>query len=400
MFSWRRRALVAGAFAGACLGFYACVFSSSNLSDETTASNFDVRPLLANVGSNVVLATLTEFAASAAALEQACDAYATSGADDDRDAARQAWRDAMRIWQRAEVMQVGPAGVMGVAPAGQDLRDQIYSWPLVNRCRVDTEVVEGHYSSEIAFAIELVNVRGLDAMEYLLFEDASGNACAPQNDINQSGAWEAIVDELPVRRAEYAATLASLLVARANELVAAWTSSGGFLQELDSAGQGGVVFASPTAAVNAVSDALFYLDKQTKDVKLAVPAGLSDCAAATCPTALELGLSGTSKEAIVSNVEGFRALFTGGDGVGFDDWLEAEGRGALAADVVTALDAALAAAEAIEAPTLTAALADPADLDRVVALYQRIKVVTDLLKADVTGALNLELPGAVEGDND
>ena len=43
----------------------------------------------------------------------------------ERDAAKAAWRTAMTSWQRAEVYQLGPAGIMGQIAGGEDLRDAI-----------------------------------------------------------------------------------------------------------------------------------------------------------------------------------------------------------------------------------------------------------------------------------
>ena len=232
-------------------GFYACVFSSVSETDpnaETAqagpssgagTSTLDKRELLASLGDNVILPTLRDFAQAASALETATATYAQSGSSDDRAAAQQAWRDAMSLWQRAEVMQIGPAGVMGDVAGGEDLRLQIYSYPLVNRCRVDQELVEGAYVDPGAFSNELVNVRGLDALEYLLFSDGQTNACAPQNDINSTGSWNGIVDQLAERRADYAASAAALVSSHADLLVRAWEpSEENFLTELATAGSG------------------------------------------------------------------------------------------------------------------------------------------------------------------
>src|SRR5262245_23582245 len=62
------------------------------------ASTFDKRALLAHLGQEVIVAVYTEFAAAAANLEAAAIGYAGSLASGDRDALRDAWRDAMAIW--------------------------------------------------------------------------------------------------------------------------------------------------------------------------------------------------------------------------------------------------------------------------------------------------------------
>ena len=184
--------------------------------------------------------------------------------------------------------------------------------------------------------------------------------------------------------------------------MSAWED--GFLEELSQAGAGSALFSDEQIALNAISDALFYLDTETKDMKLAIPAGLSDCLSEVCPGDLELPTSRLSKTAIVENLEGFRMVFTGGprgeaDKLGFDDWLIAVGSATLAIDVVDRIDAAIAAADAIETDLVTA-LGDPEGTEQTRDLYQAVKAVTDLLKADLVTVLDLELPQTAEGDND
>jgi hypothetical protein len=68
------------------------------------------RMLLESIGTNVVLPTYRELATEMAALEAAAAVYAASGADTDRDAAREAWSRAMVAVERADLLQFGPAG--------------------------------------------------------------------------------------------------------------------------------------------------------------------------------------------------------------------------------------------------------------------------------------------------
>jgi uncharacterized protein len=390
------------------LGAHACVESSTSTTAGATSTTttgggvFDKAALLDHLGSAVILATYVQFVSDATALEAAAAAYAGSLSATDRQAVQSAWRKAMSTWERAELMQIGPAGVAGVVIGGQDLRDHIYSWPLVNRCRVDQELVEQAYVNVEAFAAEHINVRGLDALEYLLFYDGTTNACAPQNDINANGSWSAVIDEIPARRAAYALTLATLLHRTGAQLRDAWApDKGGFATELAASGSGSTIYGTQRDGLNAVSDALFYLEKETKDEKLAIPLGLLDCTSATCPTALELRLAPHSKEAIAENVAGFRLLFTGGPGnndLGFDDWLVAYGASDVATMILSALDDADAALAAIEEEDLAVTLAN--DPESLAAVHAALKRLATELKTRFVSILDLDLPKSVETDND
>jgi predicted lipoprotein len=358
------------------------------------------RAALENIGRNVILTQYEDFAARAAALDEAAARWQSEGTAEAREDAQAAWSEAMASWQHAEVFQIGPAGVMGVVQGGEDVRDLVYSWPLTSACRVDQELVSQDYADAATFfAEERVNVRGLDAMEYLLFEGGDQNACSAASGINSSGDWDALdAAELDARRAAYAAALASDVRARADGLVTRWSPEGGdFLAELARAGDGSQTYPSTQEALNALTDAMFYVEKETKDMKLAIPVGISGCDADLCLDARESTWADFSKEKMIANLEAFRAVYTGGEGEGFDDILVALGAQELADQMLTATDEAIAALEAWPGSFKEQLESDP---DSVVEAYGKAKALGDLLKTQFIGTLDLELPQRAEGDND
>lgn len=362
------------------------------------------RDVLGNLGENVILATYVDFEAAAQTLEASAGSYADSLDEADHQAAQAAWSDAMQIWQRAEMFQVGPAGAMGATVGGEDLRDQIYSWPLTNACRVDQELVEQNYADADAFGSEPINVRGLDALEYLLFYGGTDNDCTPLSTINTDGSWDALDDaELLKRRAEYAHTLAIDLGRRAEALRQAWDpQDGNFLAELSTAGTQSQTFATSQEALNAVSDALFYLDKELKDMKLARPAGLSECVEEVCPDKRESPQANRSLDHIRQNLVAFQQLFLGGapedaDALGFDDLLRGMGVDSLADDMSARIAAAIAAVDAVEGTMVQALEGNP---QSVIDVFDAVKAITDLYKSQFFDVLDLEVPNRGEGDND
>lgn len=349
-----------------------------------------------SLARDVILAGYRDFVPVAEALESAAaEAVATPG-EETLEAARDAWRDAMTIWQQLEAMQVGPAGAADRTTAGEDLRDEIYSWPIVNACRVDQELVSGDYADVDTFAMEVVNVRGLDAMEYLLFYEGDENACESLSAINRDGTWDAVLEEIPMRRLAYAATAATLVRRSAETLVARWDEE--FLDEISTSGTTSETFPTAQDALNAISDALFYIDKETKDMKVAEPGALSDECAADCADLRESRYANHSVPHVSNNLRGFQRIFLGADeGLGFDDLLVGVGQAELATQMTDAIANAITVAEAItdDIPTLL-----DADAEGLVPLHAAIKAITDLLKAQFLTALDLEAPMRAETDND
>ena len=357
------------------------------------------RALLASLATNVVLPAYREFGDATLTLAIAAEAYAADLSPDNLTAAQDAWRSAMAAWQRTEVMQFGPAGRMSEVLGGEDLRDQIYSWPLVNPCRVDQEIVFGDYADRDAFAEKPVNVRGLDAIEYLLFFGEPVNDCAANSSINMDGSWDAVAaSDLAQRRADYAVTVARDIERHADHLQTLWEPTGAdFVAALATAGDGSETYSTSRAALNAVSDAMFYLDKETKDMKLGIPPGITGCAEATCPDDLEARWSSGSAANILNNLRGFESLYLGGEGNGFDDLLVSIGADDLDTSMRSAITDAIAALEPFGDD-----LGDDIDtnLQSVIDAYDAIKAITDLLKTQFVTVLDLDLPQRAEGDND
>lgn len=360
----------------------ACVGPGTDSQDAARAA------LLADVGPQVVLPALRRF-------QDAADALVAALATDDAAGARAAFGAAAAAWQEVEAMQVGPLASSLDSAAGEDLRDGVYSWPTVNPCRVDQETFAQGYAAEGFLAAAAVNVTGLDALEALLFRPSAQEECPSQVGIDEG--WAGLGDaERDARRAAYARVLADDVAARAAALVARWDpAAGDFGGALAAAGAAGSVWASPADAVDHVFAAAYYVETHTKALKLAVPLGLAT--GTPDPTAVESLWSAASTPWIAANLRGFRALFTGGDGFGFDDLLAAAGEDALSAEILAATDAALAAAQAIELPLEQALLDDAASVQ---ALYNAVDALVDLLRDDVTVAVSVRVPSEAAGDND
>jgi uncharacterized protein len=364
------------------------------------------RAFTTRLAQGIVVPQLQAFATQSEALRVAAQAWsATAGAGaNEREAARQAWRDAMRTWQRLEVVQLGPAGSPTAFVGGQGLREGIYSWPQVNPCGVDQQLVLNEFTQPGWAAARLPNVLGLAALEYVLFVEGPDNVCPGAASINRDGTWQALsFEQVVARRAGYAAVVAGDVAARAALLRDAWT--GGFAEALSKAGEPGSPFATAQQAVDEVYAALFFVELRTKDRKIAVPAGIHvDCTAAAgvCPELAESPLSLTSRENIEENLRGARMVITGigvdgQEGPGFDDLLAQRDQTAAATAMIEDLDAAIAAAAGFGATLEEAVVSDPGSVE---ALYLSVKAFTDHLKGTLPSLLGLRVPDEGAGDND
>jgi predicted lipoprotein len=341
-----------------------------------------------------------EFEQAATQLSTAAQAAATDPTQ--KPAAQEAWRRAIDLWEQAELTQYGPAAPPPALGA-QSLRDAIYSWPDVNRCLIEQQLVSRAYESN-GLATAPINTRGLGALEYLLFYAGTDNACDATVSINADGSWAALSPtELAARKAAYASAAAADVTTRARALVAAWDpAQGRFLDQLTTAGNSSTVYVTQAAAINSVGQALFYLEVQVKDRKLGQPLGLRECTTQTCPEAIESTWADRSRAHLTNNLIGFRRVFFGctpdGSDLAFDDLLVAAGAPSIATRTRDDLANAMTTIDQLPQPSLATALT--ADSSSVQRIYDAIKELTDTLKSEFVVALQITPPGRVTGDND
>lgn len=375
----------------------ACGMKPDPLAEEKRAA-------LNSIGQKVVFPTLQQFEAEAWALSSAMETYATArkagAADAERTAARAAFKTALMTWERAELFGFGPAGQAGRFTSGASLRDGIYAWPAVNACQIDTLLVSREYALPGYLEGALVTVRGLGAIERLLFLDSSDNGCPPDATINASGSWAALpAQDLALRRAEYASAAAELVARGADALHSAWEE--GFAAQLAQAGSSGSGFPDAQAALNEVFSALFYVDTNVKDAKLATPAGIDpSCTQPTCPQLAEAIHSGLSKDALRENLQAALALYRGSwdaGGSGFDRLLELREAPELATQLDALLTDSLRAVNELPGPVDVAVTTD---LPAVTTAHAAVRTFTDLMKSQMVTTLALKPPDQGAGDND
>lgn len=365
------------------------------------------RLVLRDIGEDIILPALRDFDLRVAALVAAAQSWSGDASNAElRSAAQSAWRDAMVSWQRNELLQVGPSGRStnpDAVAGGQDFRDRIYSWPLT----LDVCGLEEEASAATAVnAASRITRTGLGALEYLIFFDGAAAQC-PSLATQQ-------------QRAEHAQRVADWLQVVASSLRNRWEpEDGNFLAQWSTAGAGSSVYSTPQEALNALSIALFYAEKVSKDRKIALPSGLPaaglECANdVACPEFLESPLSRQSGGNLTANYTVFRDVFSGvNDGLGINDLLVGIDREDLATEIITELGAVFDQLQTLEnSGGFDAAVESIDDADACMnafsnssglapcALLGIVKTAMDTFRGPIVGALSLAIPSDAAGDND
>ncbi|AZZ97723.1 imelysin family protein [Pseudoalteromonas sp. R3] len=386
---------------------------------DNNQGTFSQQKLIANLTDNVFTPTFQQFANKASAQPDIVKAYcdletafdptlsdeaAKAARDEALLAAQNSWKETMVSWQHAELMIVGP-----LLADDKALRKDIYSWPDTNYCNVDQDVAyfaQGNING-VPYDISKRSDkrRGLDALEYLLFNNNLDHSCSAAAAGNILAQWNT-QDEQQRRsmRCQYAVEASKDLKETAERLMFEWAGDQGYAAKLKNAGASGSEFATVTEAVNRISDALFYMTEELKDYKLATPLGLfaNQCGTEVCPEAVESRYAKHSIENIQANIAAFEQIFLGQgtdseDTIGFDDFLDNQSASQTKDVMIQGIANAKAATAALN-DNLQQALNE--DTAGVTNTHAKVKDVTDQLKNDFIQKLALELPKTSAGDND
>lgn len=373
-----------------------------------TPTAFNEADLIVNLADNVVTPAYNNFVTVSEQLTSDISTYCQSEVDFDAQSAtaeqvtqtlstaKASWRTTMNQWQQIELMQFAP-----LLDNDSQLRNRIYSWPVVSTCGVDLDVVsfEAGNINGAPFDINLRTParKGLDALEYLLFNENLNHSCTGAT---FPDGWDNRSEQArKMARCQFAAEVAGDVNNNAQVLVAEWAGENGFASILKTAGSTDNEFNTEHEAVNHLSDAMFYIDSVTKDGKLATPLGLfaNECGAEPCAEAVESPYARNSLNNILHNLLSLQKLYTGEEGIGFDDFLVDVGDADTAQNMTNAIDAAIASINAYQS-----SLADNLQNNdsQVEDTHQKVKDVTDIMKTDYINSLALELPQTSAGDND
>lgn len=393
-----------------------CAGESENPeANQSVEDNFNFTAMMANYADNIIIPSyqrfndeLTSATAENNLLQNYCTAIGTVDEPSAKINAQAQWRELMGIWQKAELFILGPA-----AENSNAKRNAIFSYASnfpPSSCAVDQSVV---LAQDATFDItsRAFNSRGLDALEYLLFNTNLDHTCPVQ--ITQTQNWNERTDtDRKQARCAFAQDVLADIRIQSASLLDSWLITDGDFR---------TQFVNPTNvndSLKALSDALFYIELETKDDKLGLPTGIhNDCPDVACPAGIESPFSENSFENIRNNLLGFQTMLNGGDGLGFDDIIIDQGFSQVANQFNADIDTAIAFIDTIDTSLLqqsqaqlasasdaacanSAANPDSIQTVPMCSLHGLLKRISDALRVDFVTIVNLDLPDRGQSDSD
>ncbi len=322
---------------------------------------FDRSGLLRNIQDNLLLPQYQQTKLAFLELQKSTQDFSALPSGGNYLALQDKWKHAFLEWKQAEVYNFGPIDQLGWTTSFDN-------WPTNSNA---IELLLQTYDGSPGFVEGLgSNKKGLPAMEYLIF---------------QPGAFELLQEEN--RRV--------LLVAYSNDLVdkielvlQAWSKHGSFVKRIDNAAD---------ASMTLLANELVFLAEVLKNEKLGVPMGVLHNKA-IAPQLVEVPYASMSLSGLSGNVTAMKNVFTGQNGLGLDDYLDAlhvkDANGLLSEKIIIKMESILSLLKGMGPSLQTALISDYTTLE---LLYEEINQLLVLLKTDMMSQLGLLV---VFNDND
>ncbi|WP_231511592.1 imelysin family protein [Chondromyces apiculatus] len=330
-------------------------------------------PVLTDLARTVMLPTVETFAASAAPLTAALDAFCDAPDQARLDAAQDAWRAARAPWEHTQAILFGPAEELGSANA-------LDFWP-VRTDNVESAIAEAPATVTPDHVAALgVSVRGLSTLDYLLFDPAGGDATV----LTTLGGD----DPDAMRRCSFAVAISGIFERDVSALADAWRpESGAFVEQVATAGSGSDTFPRAQDGIDRVVNTLVELLQKVTDGRLGAPSG-TRTGGTPQPDLVESRFSDNSIADLIEATRGIEAVYTGRFGT-------TEGRGLatllerspdLDTSIRNQLTDFISKLESIPAPLSEAVTTDPTS---VAAALESGRALRRLIAVDLAGILNV-----------
>jgi len=398
----------------------ACVSSDKNNNDSTPLPEAKRVTLLSDLSDHVILPQLSHALEASEALQSSINLYCNSVNDIElENNAKNAWTDAAKSWQQLELLKVGPA--ITSSPSIADILHVYSETNQLSTCGVDEAVAQnGLTNVDIDINLRAASQRGFDAIEYLLFDNETNpdlNHSCPSP--IQTSTWNSLsLDNKKQYRCDYLTILSADLSSQLNHLKNAWSL------EHEAYQAHFVATENHGESIEQLSNALFYIDKDLKDLKLGLSIG-ANCLTDSnelCPKANKNAFKYSQQDyqMIKANLEGFKLAFTSAEAYGFDDIITEALSSDESAEYLTQANNAIATAERLisngstlnqEAENLInnipaqdsclLAIHDPEQAsDSACRLYGYVKRISTLLKLEFVQIVDVDIPDRAQSDND
>ncbi|SMO46777.1 imelysin family protein [Gracilimonas mengyeensis] len=253
-------------------------------------NQFDRTRILDNAADNLIIPAYEDFKDKSDSLHIALMAFTENPTEGMLQTAQERWKASIKSWKRAELYNFGPVESMVLVTS-------IDRWP-TSEAGIET-VIEEYDDSDDYLVRVGSNRRGLPAIEYLLFHSQPEEIITEFEDAN---------------RKAYLLQLSASVAENSALILDEWQNEykHRFIEKTGN---------RPNSGITLLANEMGYLLEMIRMDKLEIPFGKQTMGALRLHM-LESEYAGISKQLIRENLESARHTFNGGEGTGFDDYLD------------------------------------------------------------------------------
>ncbi len=329
------------------------LFSSCKPSKK---DDFNRTVLLSNAYSSIITPKFQNFHASAVALKASADAFLLNPNALLLDSLKQRFSSAYMAFQAVEVYTFTPS---------MDLWSALNSFP-PDTTQINANVQSGSYNLA---AVNNIRAKGLPAIDYLLFSQNSAATIAAFSVTNRKQYLDDLVIEINDKSA------------------AAFNGWSNF--EADFTTANGTDIGSSVGML--VNDLSFELERNRRE-RVGNALGYIGVVSGgvLLPSAVEGFYSESSKELLIENLQQMKLLYTGGSGIGFDDYLSEIGADyngtPLSTEIFNQFERTILAAQNVPVKFSDAVSSHNAEMQ---TLFLDLKKLVVLIKVDMSSQLGV-----------
>jgi predicted lipoprotein len=358
-------------FLSICMAVMAC----SSKDNPDPSDDTERVAMLTNVGTNVIIPSFEAFQAASAELSTAAIAYAGDTKNLTKfQTLKYTWFNAALAWKTASVFTQGPI-------ENEFLSSSIY-FTTTNYTGIEKAISQPGRAIDNDYIESLgAPLKGIPAIEYLLFNDAGeGAVIGGYTGINGAA------------RGNYLKALAENLKKQADNIVAKWKPGQGDYLKTFVAADGRDINSSFGILSNKMIDLVYTM----KDERLGAPIGKRNNGTPQ-PNLVDGKLSGTSLPFLKAELQSVENAFTGKslkgiDGKGIDDILDKSGAKSgeilLSKKIKDQIATVKAKLDLINSPLSTAVTAQK---DLVGTAYDEVKKLQVMMEVDMINNLGVLL---------
>lgn len=248
--------------------------------------NFDKEAMLKSIVENVITTNYATWKTDCDGLSAALSSFETTPSESNFASLKNAVSKAYLSWDNCSVFEFGPA-------VDQNLRLKMNTFP-VDTAQVESNLKSGNNDLGLA---KNADARGFPALDYLLFY----NRTADQFDQNEIA---------------YLKLNVAMIVTASEDITSKWGDYKGEFTANTASSVG-----SP---IGLLINQINYEFELIKNARIGIPMGKKTLGI-TQPTKLEGYYSDQSRALLLADLNGIQNTFSGGSGIGFDDYLDALG---------------------------------------------------------------------------